>query len=360
VEVTGCKAVQGGRTLHTGLVKTGTVKAGLDAVAKVNEDLRSDAARNHTATHLLHSALRKVLGGHVEQAGSLVEPDRLRFDFTHMAAVTERELEQVESLVNDKILESIEVETLVTDMESAKKMGATALFDEKYGDMVRVVKTGDFSMELCGGTHVKNTSAIGSFVLTSESGIAAGVRRIEAVTGRKALQHFKNREELLKDVAGVLKTTPENAAGRAASLLEELKAKEREISSLMQKMAAQQADKLVSDAKDIKGLKVITARIDNLDMEALRSLGDKLKDKIGSGVVVLASLMEGKVNMVAMATKDAVSAGAHSGNIIREAAKAAGGGGGGRPDIAQAGAKEPENIARALEVAAEVLQTQLK
>lgn len=215
-------------------------------------------------------------------------------------------------------------------------------------------------MELCGGTHVKNTSAIGSFVLTSESGIAAGVRRIEAVTGRKALQHFKNREELLKDVAGVLKTTPENAAGRAASLLEELKAKEREISSLMQKMAAQQADKLVSDAKDIKGLKVITARIDNLDMEALRSLGDKLKDKIGSGVVVLASLMEGKVNMVAMATKDAVSAGAHSGNIIREAAKAAGGGGGGRPDIAQAGAKEPENIARALEVAAEVLQTQLK
>ena len=360
VEVTGCKAVQGGRTLHTGLVKTGTVKAGLKAVAEVNADLRSDAARNHTATHLLHSALKKVLGEHVGQTGSLVEPDRLRFDFTHMSAVTESELEQVENLVNRKILASLEVETFVTDMESAKKMGATALFGEKYGDMVRVVKTGDFSMELCGGTHVKNTSAIGTFVLISESGIAAGVRRIEAVTGRKALQHFKNREELLKGVAEALKTSPENAAARAASLLEELKAKDREISSLMQKMATQQADRLVNDAKDIKGLKVITARIDNLDMEALRSLGDKLKDKIGPGVVILASQMEGKVNMVAMATKDAVSAGAHSGNIIREAARAAGGGGGGRPDIAQAGAKEPENIARALEVAVEVLQTQLK
>ena len=204
-------------------------------MAEFNADLRSDAARNHTATHLLHSALKKVLGEHVGQTGSLVEPDRLRFDFTHMSAVTESELEQVENLVNRKILASLEVETFVTDMESAKKMGATALFGEKYGDMVRVVKTGDFSMELCGGTHVKNTSAIGTFVLISESGIAAGVRRIEAVTGRRALQHFKNREKLLKEVAGVLKTSPENTAERAASLLEELKAKDREISSLMQK-----------------------------------------------------------------------------------------------------------------------------
>ncbi|MDD2573662.1 MAG: alanine--tRNA ligase [Bacillota bacterium] len=360
VEVTDCKAVQGDRFLHIGLVKTGVVKAGMEAVAKIDTGRRIDTARNHTATHLLHRALRAVLGGHVEQAGSLVGPDRLRFDFTHIAAVTEEQLKQVEDLVNSKILEGLDVETIVTDIDSARNMGATALFGEKYKDVVRVVKTGDFSLELCGGTHVKNTWALGQFVLLAESGIAAGVRRIEALTGSGALEHIKAREDVLNKVAGLLKTHPENAALKIESLMEDLKTKEREIHFLRQKLAGQETERLIQDAKEVKGLRVITARVDNLDMDALRNLGDSLRDRLSSGVVVLASLKDDKISMLAMATKDAVSAGVHCGSIIKEIAKAAGGGGGGKPDMAQAGAKRPEDISKALGMVIEILQSQLK
>ncbi|MGI6703424.1 MAG: alanine--tRNA ligase [Clostridia bacterium] len=360
VEVTDCIAVQGGRFLHMGLVKSGTVKPGMEAIAEIDTGRRIDTARNHTATHLLHRALRAVLGGHVEQAGSLVGPDRLRFDFTHIAAVTEKQLKQVEDLVNWKILEGLEVETIVTDIDSARNMGATALFGEKYGDTVRVVKTGDFSLELCGGTHVKNTWALGQFVLLAESSIAAGVRRIEALTGSRALEHIKARENILNKVAGMLKAPVENVAARVESLVEDLKAKEREIHSLRQKLAGQETERLIQDAKEVKGFKVITARVDNLDMDALRNLGDTLRGRLGSGVVVLASLKGDKISMVAMATKDAVSAGVHCGSIIKEVAKAAGGGGGGKPDMAQAGAKRPEDISKALDMVIEMLQSQLK
>jgi alanyl-tRNA synthetase len=359
MEVEDCKALQG-RFLHIGPVKTGTIKPGMKVSAVINKDRRSDIARNHTATHLLHRTLRKVLGNHVEQAGSLVEPDRLRFDFTHTSAVTAKQLEQIEAIVNKRILDGLQVETLQTDLESAREMGATALFDEKYGELVRVVKAGDFSIELCGGTHVDTTSSIGFFVLAGESGIAAGVRRLEAFTGRKALEYLKDRENILKEAALLLKASPENLTDRIKSVMEELKSKDREMDSLRRKLAVGETERLLNRAKDIKGVKLITARVDDLDMSGLRSLGDSLRDKLESGVVVLASVNGGKINMVAMASKDAVSAGAHSGRIIKEAAAVAGGGGGGKPDMAQAGARKPEKIMEALDKAYEILQSQLK
>ena len=359
MEVEDCKALQG-KFLHIGYVKTGIIKPGMKVSAVINDGRRTDIARNHTATHLLHRTLKKVLGNHVEQAGSLVDPDRLRFDFTHTSAVTAEQLEQVETIVNQRILDGLKVETLQTDLESAREMGATALFDEKYGKLVRVVKAGDFSIELCGGTHVDRTSSIGLFVLAGESGIAAGVRRIEALTGRKALEYLKNRENVLKEAALLLKSSPENLKGRIISLMEGLKTKDREMDSLRQRLAAGETERLLNRAKDVKGVKLVAARVDNLDMNGLRNLGDSLRDKLESGVVVLASVNDEKINMVAMASKDAVSAGAHSGRIIREAAAVAGGGGGGKPDMAQAGARKPEKITEALGKAYEILQSQLK
>ncbi len=360
IEVEDCKAIQGGRSLHIGLVKTGTVKSGMEATASIDTGFRADAARNHTATHLLHRALRAVLGNHVEQAGSLVQPDRMRFDFTHIAAMTEEQMEQVEDLVNRRILDNIKVDITETDIDRAREMGATALFGEKYGSIVRVVKAGDFSIELCGGTHVDSTAAIGAFVILGESGIAAGVRRIEALTGSKALEFIKKRKETLKEAARILKTSPENLVSRANGLVEELKLKDREINALRQKLAGQETDRLMEDVREIKGISTIVARIDNLDMDALRNLGDNLRDRLKSGVVVLASLKDQKINLVAMATKDAVSAGVHSGKIIKEVAAIAGGGGGGKPDMAQAGARKPEKIAEALDKVYEILLSQLK
>lgn len=360
INIANCKPVQGGRFLHIGSVQTGAVRAGMEAIANIDIGRRRDIARNHTATHLLHRTLRAVLGGHVEQAGSLVEAHRLRFDFTHIAAMTGEQLKQVEDLINLKILEALKVETIITDMERAKDMGAIALFDEKYEDRVRVVKMGDFSLELCGGTHIENTGALGQFVLLSESGIAAGVRRIEALTGSGALEHIRTGESNLKKIAGLLKTSPENALTKVEGLMEDLKIKEKEISSLTEKLAEREIEGLVQDARKIKEFRAIIARVDNLDIDALRRLGDNLKERLKRGVVVLTSLKNDKISMVAMATKDAVSAGVHCGDIIKEAAKAAGGGGGGRPDMAQAGAKRSEDIPKALDLAWDVLQSQLK
>ncbi len=360
MDVTDCKAMQGGRCLHIGKVRTGVMKAGAEVTAAIDEDRRKNIAKNHTATHLLHQALKSVLGEHVEQAGSLVEPERLRFDFTHIAALTDEQLKQVEDLVNSKILEGLKIETVITDMESAKDMGALALFDEKYEDSVRVVKMCDFSLELCGGTHVDNTWALGQFVLASESGIAAGVRRIEALTGAGAFNYIRSREVDLKRAAKLLKTSPNNIVSKVEGLIKDLRLKDREIESLNQRLTMQEAEKLLRDAKDVKGINAIVARVDNLDMNALRRLGDSLRERLKSGVVVLASFKDGKVSMAAMATGDVVSAGIHCGNIIKKAAKAAGGGGGGKADMAQAGAKRPEDIEKALDLSLEIIESQLK
>lgn len=318
-----------------------------------------DIARNHTATHLLHKALKDVLGSHVNQAGSLVAPDRLRFDFTHFEAISSEDLRRIENIVNDKIMESLEVETIETTIDEARRMGATALFDEKYADIVRVVKAGEYSMELCGGTHVLNTAIIGLFKIISEGGVAAGVRRIEAVTGKGALKYIESLENMLRDVALRLKSNVKDVPRRTEILLQDLKEKEREIEALKSKIAKDAAMNLVNDAKDVKGVKVITASFD-LDVDALRELGDKLKERLETCLVVLASTKDDKVSFVAMATTDAVSKGVHAGNIIREVAKVAGGGGGGRPDMAQAGGKDKSKVNEALDTVYKLVEDIVK
>lgn len=359
VDVEDCKRISGGQYLHLGTVRTGTIRVDEKATAKVDAIRRMNTARNHTATHLLHRALRNVLGNHVDQAGSLVEPERLRFDFTHLAAMTAEELKNVESIVNERILDNLDIEIFETDLETAKQMGATALFGEKYGERVRVVKMGDFSIELCGGTHLTATAAVGPFVVLGESGIAAGTRRIEALTGRKAIEYLVKRGETLERTAQVLKTNPENCPDRARSILDNLKEAEREINSLRHKLAGGEIDRLLNNASDIKGYKVIAAKVDDMDMDALRNMGDNLRDRIKSGVVVLSSVKDGKVSFVAMATKDAAAAGAHAGNLIKQVAGIAGGGGGGRPDMAQAGAKDPSKVKEAIASVIEILHKQL-
>jgi len=348
VEVKDTKKTANNKVIHIGKVIEGRLEKEKEVMTIVDKERRMDIARNHTATHLLHKALKDVLGNHVNQAGSLVAPDRLRFDFTHFDALSTEDLKRVEDLVNSKIMESLEVETVETTLDEAKKMGATALFDEKYANIVRVVKVGDYSMELCGGTHVLNTSVIGLFKITSEGGVASGVRRIEAVTGKNALRYIESLENMLKDVAVILKTNVKDIPRRVEVLVNELKEKEREIDALKSKIAKDAAMNLINEAKDVKGVKVITASFD-LDMEALRELGDKLKEKLDTCLVVLASTKDDKVGFVAMATKNAVSKGIHAGNIIREVAKIAGGGGGGRPDMAQAGGKDKSKVKEALD-----------
>jgi alanyl-tRNA synthetase len=360
IDVDDCKVISGGRYLHIGTVRTGTVKKGEEATASIDVEARMNAARNHTATHLLHRALRTVLGNHVDQAGSLVEPDRLRFDFTHISPMTPEELRKVEDMVNEKVLSNLEIEVIETDLETAKQMGATALFGEKYGEKVRVVKMGDFSMELCGGTHLNSTAPVGLFIILGESGIAAGTRRIEALTGRKALEYLRDREGILERTAQVLKTIPENCPDKVRSVLEDLKEAEREINSLRQKLAGEEVGKLLDNAVEVQGFKVIAAGVDDMDMDALRNIGDRLRDRMKSGVVVLASVKDDRVSFVAMATKDAVAKGVHAGNLIKQVASAAGGGGGGRPDMAQAGARDPAKVEEALGMVIEILQKQLK
>jgi alanine--tRNA ligase len=359
VEISDCKKTPNGKVIHIGKVVKGTVSTGEEVVTSVDGNRRADIERNHTATHLLHAALRQVLGNHVEQAGSLVTPDRLRFDFTHFEAISGEDLSKVESIINEKILSSLPVNTVETCIDEARKMGATALFGEKYGNIVRVVSAGDFSMELCGGTHVHNTASIGMCKIISESGVASGVRRIEAVTGKGALQHIENTEKTLSEIGSILKAPVKDAVRRLEILVSELKEKDREIEDLRSKMAAGTADDIIKSAKEIKGVKVVSFRVD-LDVEGMRGLGDKLRDKLGKSVVVLGSSQEGKIVFVAMASKDAVASGAHSGNIIREVARIAGGGGGGKPEMAQAGGKDPEKIDDALNSAYNIVEKMIK
>ena len=351
--------LKGGRIGHVGTVVTGSFSVGDKVTLKVDEEDRADTAKNHSATHLLQEALRIVLGSHVEQAGSLVTPDRLRFDFTHFSAITADELAKVEKIVNDKIAESITVETNVLPIEEARKTGAKALFGEKYGDTVRVVCMGDFSKEFCGGTHVSNTSAIGAFKIVSESGIAAGVRRIEALTGNAVFAYYKNIENNYNEICKALKATPANVTEKIAHLQAELKALASENESLKSKAAGAAMGNVLDKVEDVNGVKFLGVSLEGVDMNELRNLGDDLKSKLGSGVIVLASVNEGKVNLMVAATDDVVAKGAHAGNIIKAAAPKVGGGGGGRPNMAQAGGKNPSGINEALEAAREALASQI-
>lgn len=359
-EVNDTIKLKGGRVGHVGKVVKGVFNMADVVTLKVNECLRSDTAKNHSATHLLQEALRMVLGSHVEQAGSLVTPDRLRFDFTHFSAVSEEDLAKVETIVNEKIAENILVETKVLGIEEAKKTGAKALFGEKYGEVVRVVCMGEFSKEFCGGTHVSNTGVINAFKIVSEAGIAAGVRRIEALTGKAVFEYYREIEEKYNDVLKLVKATPANINDKILHMLAEIKSLSSENESLKSKAASQAMGNVMDKVEEINGIKFLGVSIPDIEMNELRSLSDELKNKLGSGVVVLASeVASDKVNLIATATDDLVKNGVHAGNIIKEAAKTVGGGGGGRPNMAQAGGKIPSKISDALIVAKETLKTQV-
>ncbi|MBE5841616.1 MAG: alanine--tRNA ligase [Butyrivibrio sp.] len=352
--------VAGGRTAHVGKVVKGSFKAS-DAVSlKVDAENRAKTCRNHSATHLLQKALQEVLGDHVEQAGSYQDPDKTRFDFSHHQAMTAEELQKVEDIVNAKILEALPVVTKEMSIEEAKKTGAMALFGEKYGDTVRVVNMGDYSIELCGGTHVANTSHIGLFKIVSESGVAAGVRRIEALTGSNAREYFKNVEGKLNDAAKALKTTPADIADHIKKLQDELKALKSENESLKSKEAQAALGDVMDQVQEVNGVKVLATSVKGVDMNGLRDLGDQMKAKIGEGVVVLISEADGKVNLIVMATDGALAKGAHAGNLVKAIAPKVGGGGGGRPNMAQAGGKNPAGIQDALAEATKVLADQIK
>lgn len=352
--------LKGGRVGHVGKVTAGSFNVGDKVTLTVDEKKRIDTAKNHSATHLLQEALRIVLGNHVEQAGSLVTPDRLRFDFTHFQPMTEEEIEKVEAIVNEQIAKSIDVETKVLAIEDAKKTGAKALFNEKYGDTVRVICMGDFSKEFCGGTHVSNTGLINSFKIVSESGVAAGVRRIEALTGNGVFAYYKDIERKFNDICRAAKATPANVEEKIAHMQAEIKSLNSEIESLKNKAANEALGDVLNQAEDINGVKFLAVKLNDVDMNELRNLSDDLKSKIGSGVVVLASAMgSDKVNLIVTATNDIVKAGVHAGNIIKSAAPCVGGGGGGRPNMAQAGGKNPAGIEQAFETAKETLASML-
>ena len=350
----------GGKIGHVGVMTKGMIKTGDKVTLEVDAKKRALSARNHSATHLLQKALRTVLGTHVEQAGSSVNEDRLRFDFTHFSAMTPEELKKVEEIVNEKIAAALPVVVKNMPIEEAKKTGAQALFGEKYGDIVRVVNIGDFSIEFCGGTHVQNTSEIAAFKIISETGVAAGVRRIEALTSEGLMKYYDELEEKLKNAAHLLKATPDNLADKITHLMSENKALHSEVESLKSRMAQDAVGDVMDQVKEVKGVKLLAAEVDGVDMNGLRDLGDQLKEKLGDGVVVLASANEGKVSLMATATEGAMKKGAHAGNLVKGIAGCVGGGGGGRPNMAQAGGKNPAGIKDALEKAAEVLEGQIK
>ena len=351
--------LQGGKVGHVGYMASGMLTAGETVTLKVSESARRSTEKNHSATHLLQKALRMVLGEHVEQAGSLVTPDRLRFDFTHFSAMTAEELKKVEELVNQEIQAGLDVVTQEMSLDEAKKTGAMALFGEKYGEKVRVVKMGDFSTELCGGTHVGNTGTIHAFKIVSEAGIAAGVRRIEALTGEGLMAYYHKTEEELHEAAHAAKTTPADLKSKIEAMMAEIKALQAENDKLKSKLAKESLGDVMNQVKEIHGLKVLAAKVSDADMNGLRSLGDQLKEKLGEGVIVLASVQGDKVNLMATATDAAQKQGAHAGNLIKAIAACVGGGGGGRPGMAQAGGKNPAGVDSALEKAYETAAQQI-
>ena len=350
----------GGKIGHIGVMTKGMIKDGDKVTLEVDAKKRALSARNHSATHLLQKALRTVLGTHVEQAGSSVNEDRLRFDFTHFSAMTAEELKKVEDIVNEQISKGLDVIVKNMPIEEAKKTGAQALFGEKYGDIVRVVNMSDFSIEFCGGTHVKNTSEIMAFKIISETGVAAGVRRIEALTSDGLMKYYAQIEETLKNAAHLMKTTPDNLADKITHMMAENKSLHGEVESLKSRMAQEAAGDVMDQVKEVKGVKLLAAQLDGIDMNGLRDLGDQFKAKLGEGVVVLASANDGKVSLMVTATDGAMKQGAHAGNLVKGIAGCVGGGGGGRPNMAQAGGKNPAGIPDALEKAAEVLESQIK
>ena len=352
--------LRGGKYGHVGVMESGMISGGEEVTLKVDEQERKDTCKNHSATHLLQKALKTVLGAHVEQKGSLVNPTRLRFDFAHFQAMTPEEIAETEALVNKEIQAALPVTTQIMGIEEAKKTGAMALFGEKYGDEVRVVSMGDFSKELCGGTHVANTANITLFKIVSEAGVAAGVRRIEALTGNNVIEYYRQMEENLHTIAKTLKTSPAEITEKITHLQKEVKELQSENESLKSKMAQDSLGNVMDQVVEVKGVKVLASAVDGVDMNGLRDLGDQLKEKLGEGVVVLASAKDGKVSLLAMATQGAMDKGAHAGNLIKAAAAIVGGGGGGRPNMAQAGGKNPDKIPEAIAKVAELVEGQLK
>lgn len=385
-DITPCYAESGGQVGDTGTIETetgifkieDTIKVGNNKIAHIGKliqgsiytnqhakievdfEKRMSTARNHSATHLLQKALRIVLGSHVEQAGSHVNSERLRFDFTHFAPMTDDELREAETIVNQSILNSFPIKIAETSLDDARKMGAMALFGEKYGDVVRVVNMGDYSIELCGGTHLNNTSQVGAFKIISETGVASGVRRIEAVTGTAALEYFESQEQQLKNICSLLKTTPDNLNKKIETILLELKDYKNQVQKFKSKMAGNLVDNLLNSVQNINGVNSIIARVNDFDNNGLRTLGDQLKNKLNSCVIVLISSKAEKVNIVVMATDDNVKKGIHSGNIVKETAQLLGGNGGGRPNIAQAGAKDISKIDDAIIKCKQIIEQQLK
>jgi len=351
--------LSGGKIGHKGHVVKGMVKLGDTVTLKIDTERRRLSANNHSATHLLQKALRTVLGSHVEQAGSSVNADRLRFDFTHFSAMTEEEIQKVEQIVNEQIRAALPVKAENMPIEEARKTGAAALFGEKYGDVVRVVSMGEFSKEFCGGTHVDNTSAIMAFKIISETGVAAGVRRIEALTSKGLMDYYHAVEEQFHHAAKLVKAKPEQLADKIQHLMAENKALGSEVESLKSKMAKDAMGNVMDQVQQIEGVKLLATSVEGVDMNGLRDLGDQLKEKLGEGVILLVSAAGEKVNLMAMATEEAVSQGAHAGNLIKACAACVGGGGGGRPNMAQAGGKNPAGVKDALAKASEVLKEQL-
>lgn len=349
----------GGKIGHVGVVTKGMLKVGDEAELIVDQEKRSLSANNHSATHLLHKALRMVLGTHVEQAGSSINEDRLRFDFTHFSALTPEEIQKVEEIVNEQIQKNLTVKVENMPIEEARKTGAAALFGEKYGDIVRVVSMGDFSIEFCGGTHVSNTGVITAFKIISETGVAAGVRRIEALTAKGLMNYYSELEEKLHRAAKLLKASPDKLEEKITHVLAENKELRAEVESLKSKLAKDAMGDVTDQITEVKGLSLLAARIEGVDMNGLRELGDQMKEKLGEGVIVLASAVDGKVSLMAMATEGAVKQGAHAGNLIKGIASLVGGGGGGRPNMAQAGGKNPAGIDDAIGKVKEVLEAQL-
>jgi alanyl-tRNA synthetase len=331
---------------HHGVLKTGKLAVGQEVAAKVDVASRSATARNHSVTHLMHKALRQVLGSHVQQKGSLVDPDKTRFDFAHAQAMSAEEIREVEAIVNTEILANAATDSRVMAIDDAQKSGAMMLFGEKYGDEVRVVAIGS-SKELCGGTHVGRSGDIGLFKIVSEAGVAAGVRRIEAITGANALTYVQAQEGRVNGIAALLKTTPDEMAERVVGIMDNVRALEKELARLKSKLAASQGDDLVGQAVEVKGAKVLAATLEGADVTALRETMDKLKDKLKTAAIVLASVADGKVTLIAGVTAD-LTAKVKAGELVNLVAQQVGGKGGGRPDMAQAGGTQPENLPAAL------------
>ena len=359
IEINDCTNFGANKIIHHGVVKKGQIKVNDTIDLKIDEDNRLSIARNHTATHILHKALKEILGNHIEQAGSLVSKSRLRFDFTHFEALTKEDLAKIERVVNSHILKGLNVNIKETDIETAKKEGATALFGEKYGDVVRVINIGGYSIELCGGTHLENSAQIGSFKIISESGVAAGVRRIEAVTGFGALEFYEERENIILNICENLKANPKNVVSKSLSIIEENKKLLKEIESLKSKLSSGLLDEILSQKETINGMDILLSKVQNMDMDTLRNMGDKIKEKLSDYVILLASDNDGKVNFISMCSDSAIKNNLKAGDIVKVAATICGGGGGGRPNMAQAGGKDPNKIDEAIKSALDFIKEKI-